>query len=251
MLTCRASTRWKGDLMAYPQSIKNAIIKRARSGENVTLIADETGITRCTIYRWLKGNDGKLNGTHPTDPTKLLAHNDKNEHIIDILQKADVLLLIPLPKRLDIAKDLYDSQSGYSVHEICQALNIARGTFYNRIFRSVKKDTVDEDELTLMLAVKNIFNESNQVFGAEKIRQVLINRGICISKRRVRRIMDELELESVHLTSKSKNRKQSQGSNIRTPSCVISRHRRRIECGLVTSPRSSNSVMFFLYLHHC
>ena len=118
------------------------------------------------------------------------------------------MALIPLAKRLDIAENLYNDNKGFSVHEICEALSIDRGTFYNRIFRSVKKQDVDEEKLRLMFAVKEIFDESNQIFGAEKIRYELIDRGIRISKRHVRKLMDEMGLESVHLTSKRKNLKQ-------------------------------------------
>ena len=69
------------------------------------------------------------------------------------------------------------SKETYSVHELCDALNVARGTFYNHIFRRVDRIEYLKKQKELMLLVQQIFDENGQRFGAEKIRIILAEHG--------------------------------------------------------------------------
>jgi putative transposase len=53
--------------------------------------------------------------------------------------------------------------------------------------------------------VQSIYDESKQIFGASKIRAVLINRGYTISKRFVSELMREMGLYSIRISSKKDN----------------------------------------------
>ena len=77
----------------------------------------------------------------------------------------------------------------YSVHELCEALDVSRGTFYNHIFRRVDRSKYEEEKTQLMLKVKQIFDDSEQRYGADKIRAVLAENGLRISAKRVLSIM--------------------------------------------------------------
>ena len=44
----------------------------------------------------------------------------------------------------------------YSVHELCEALDVSRGTFYNHIFRRVDRSKYEEEKTQLMLKVKPV-----------------------------------------------------------------------------------------------
>ncbi|MFR8283673.1 MAG: IS3 family transposase [Faecalibacterium sp.] len=82
----------------------------------------------------------------------------------------------------------------YSVHELCEALDVSRGTFYNHIFRRVDRSSMKRKKLQLMLKVKQIFDDSEQRYGADKIRAVLAENGLRISAKRVLSIMHETRL---------------------------------------------------------
>lgn len=62
----------------------------------------------------------------------------KLEHEMEISRLSQCIADVPLQKRLSILENLYhQSDNTYSVHELCEALNVARGTFYNhRLFLS-------------------------------------------------------------------------------------------------------------------
>lgn len=59
----------------------------------------------------------------------------KLEHEMEIIRLSQCIADVPSQKRLSILENLYhQSDNIYSVHELCEALNVARGTFYNHIF---------------------------------------------------------------------------------------------------------------------
>ena len=71
-------------------------------------------------------------------------------------------------------------------------MNVSRGTFYNHIFRKADRTKYIEEQQNLMLQIQQIFDDSKQRYGAEKIRIVLAENGIRVGKGRIRKIMNEL-----------------------------------------------------------
>ena len=65
----------------------------------------------------------------------------KLEQKLEILQKVDCTATAPLQDKLNELTKLY---SQYSVHALCEALCVSRGTFYNHIFR--RKDVTAYDK---------------------------------------------------------------------------------------------------------
>lgn len=110
---------------------------------------------------------------------------------------------MPRRKRLEILARLHEQFEQYSVHELCEALSISRGTFYNHIFRKADRTEYLQRQRELMLQVQRIFDDSQQRFGAEKIRVILAENGICVGKKRIRQIMRELDLTSIRENAKS------------------------------------------------
>ena len=110
---------------------------------------------------------------------------------------------IDLQKRLRILAQLYEQTELYSVRELCEALSVDRGTFYNHIFRKADRTKFLEEQAQTMLKVQEVFDEGQQRYGAAKISAVLAENGVIVSKRRVKKIMDELGLESIQRGAKS------------------------------------------------
>ncbi|MFR7894330.1 MAG: IS3 family transposase [Dysosmobacter sp.] len=100
----------------------------------------------------------------------------------------------------------------YSVHELCEALDVARGTFYNHIFRRADRSKYESEQAQLALKVKQIFDDSEQRYGAEKIRTILISNGLHVSKKHISAIMQELGLHSVRTDAKKLYKAQQRKS---------------------------------------
>ncbi|MFV0485243.1 MAG: IS3 family transposase [Candidatus Saccharimonadales bacterium] len=90
---------------------------------------------------------------------------------------------------------------------MCEALEISRGTFYNHILRNKRADAwfLKRREL-LKASIKEIYDESNQIFGAGKIKAVLTNQGQTVSEKIIAELMREMGLRSMRNGSKKEYR---------------------------------------------
>ena len=185
----------------YSDEEKQKIISEYQCGQPLADIGKEYGVAPSTIYRWVKDKKECIAKENmlPMDVRNLLFQKERLEHILQIIRLSNLLSEVPLRKRLDILEDLHEQ---YNVHELCEALDVARGTFYNHIFRRADRTKYQEEQQALMIQVQQIFNDSKQRFGAEKIRVILLENGIHVGKKRIRQIMQELGLESVRENAK-------------------------------------------------
>ena len=93
---------------------------------------------------------------------------------------------------------------------MCEALDVARGTFYNYILRRADHSKREEAQIELMLLVQQFFDDSSQRFGAEKIRAALAEHGIRVGTKRIAAIMQELDLHSIRPDAKKQYKKRQQ-----------------------------------------
>ena len=122
------------------------------------------------------------------------------EGIIEIIKKANILPNSPLKDKLYAAESISDD---YSVHMLCEALDIPRGTYYNHILRNKRDNTwYAKRRETLREQIQEIYGESNQIFGAAKITAVLRRRDIKSSVNMVRQLMSDMGLVSIRQDAK-------------------------------------------------
>lgn len=106
------------------------------------LILQGTGVARSTIYRWIKA----AQSDSENKPVNRKTVNDLESKIIclstliEILQKIFDVENIPTRIRLEELEKLYGD---YNVHNLCDALMVPRGTFYNHIKRNKRNIPVD------------------------------------------------------------------------------------------------------------
>ncbi len=190
--------------MQYDQSVKHKLITRLLSGESATELSRSSGISRSTIYRWKNEEatvpaKGKFYTSH--DITVLERRIKKLENIVQILKTVDCTVHSPLQERLNALEKLHGI---YDIHTLCEALEVARGTYYNHILRN-KRDNVwyKKREEEYRILIHDIFYEFDQIFGAKKIHAILQQRGYRVKKEYVARIMRDLGLSSIRNQSKS------------------------------------------------
>lgn len=188
----------------YSDVEKQEILTAYQHGQTLANIGGKFGVAPSTIYRWVKDKKECITEENmlPMDIRNLLFQKERLEHILQIIRLSNLLTEVPLRKRLDILESLHERFEQYNVHELCEALSVARGTFYNHIFRRADRTKYQEEQQVLMIQVQQIFNDSKQRFGAEKIRVILSENGIHVGKKRIRQIMQELGLESVRENAK-------------------------------------------------
>lgn len=155
--------------------------------EPVATIASDLGVSRSTVYTWIKSLK-KADSQDKTEISLRYVHGlerkiTRLQEIIEILQAVDCTAHSPLKEKLEALEALYGK---YNVHVFCEALQIPRGTFYNHIFRNKRQNNSyrkRRDELRIQ--VQRVYDESRQIYGAEKIASVLKQGGIYTSKEMV------------------------------------------------------------------
>jgi putative transposase len=80
-----------------------------------------------------------------------------------------------------------------SVNRQCQLLGIARSSYY------YQPSPASANELDLLHRLDRIFTE-HPVYGARRLRAMLLREGISVGRRRIRRLMRQLGLSAIRPT---------------------------------------------------
>lgn len=147
---------------AYPADFKQKVIKRYQNGETIKSLSHELHIAQGTLYRWRKEycSIQGINRTYtPKEFDAISRRLTKLEHEMEIIRLSQYITSVPLQKRLSILESLYhQSDNAYSVYELCEALDVARGTFYNHIFRRADRSQRDQEQAQLIRLVQQAFD---------------------------------------------------------------------------------------------
>ena len=194
---------------SYAEEQKRKLVKRYFSGESASVICLQTGVPRSTFYTWVKpykvvgavlGNE--VNAVNYARQKKRI---DRLESMVEVLQTVDCSLSSPLQIKLTELEKLYGQ---YSVHVLCDSLDVSRGTFYNHILRNKKdKNSFRARRENLSKSIREVFEESNQIYGARKIRAILKSRGINTTDEMVTELMQSMNLQSVRSDTRRQHRR--------------------------------------------
>lgn len=188
----------------YRNDQREDIINRFTAGEPVSVLTKTTGIPRSTIYAWIKKNRDNTKHKNPEISLRNLRALETKvmrlEGIISILKTVNCTVQAPLGVRLNEIEKLYGQ---YSVHMLCEALCVDRGTFYNHIKRNKRDHTwYAERKEYLRIKIRQIYDDNKQIFGAGKITAVLKEQGEHVSEEMVRSLMRDMGLISIRQDAK-------------------------------------------------
>ena len=194
--------------MRFSDEQKQELVTLYYNGESVADICLQNGVPRSTFYTWLKPYQTQVTPSGHIVSTnefiKMKQRLEKLEQKIEVLQKVDCTVSSPLQDKLQELSKLYGL---YSVHTLCDALCVARGTFYNHIFRRKEVTIYDKRREEMRKHIQFVFDESRQRFGANKIAAVLSERGIKTTPKYVAELMREMGIESIVINSKKEYKK--------------------------------------------
>ncbi len=132
--------------MKYSPELRAAAIKsHLADGQSIAQISMNAGVPRSTLYNWIQQHREKLQSQkdHSKPVTlqnlhRLEAKIQRLEGMVSILKTVPCTVHAPLLERLNAIEQL---QGQYSIHMLCEAMNVSRGTFYNHIFRNKRDNT--------------------------------------------------------------------------------------------------------------
>ena len=211
--------------MKYSKSIRQEVFVKYVCGYTPKEIAQETGIHFVTIYRWVNSWRKNLNnrpltdlplqdvGTILTCTEELKRKLEEAERSLSIIHTSGILQTIPLRQRIDMVLPLLDL---YPAKFLAQTFEVSLSSIYyhkGQEQRKIQRQQQDED---MRSRIQEIFTENNGRIGAERIRILLHNQGVIVSKKKVIRFMKQLGLTSntrskIYYPSQSK---QEEGNDV-------------------------------------
>ena len=162
-------------------------------------------VAKSTFYGWLRKYCKKCDQPVYTDFTAknhldLMNRLTKTEQMVEVLREVHCNCHSPLREKLEELEFLHGR---YSVHVLCEALNVPRGTFYNHILRGKHGNTVQAQRREeLKEAIKRVYDLGNRCFGVRKVTAILQKEGYHVSKDMVHKLMREMELFSFRTDAK-------------------------------------------------
>ena len=119
----------------------------------------------------------------------------KLEKHIFIYQHIDASVSSSVHNKEIAVKAFLDKHDGYTFYEVCRAIKLNKGTYYNFIHNKVerKQNLIVDDKLKI--EIKRIYDEMKGRIGTQKIKIELENGGYKTSKDKVSKLLKEMGLK--------------------------------------------------------
>ena len=183
-------------IIHYPDNFKIEVVKHYKMHRNIDLTLEKYGIARSTLFKWKKKYEGNYFfrvSKKPTDTGhKAKAHLDKLNKIVAASKGLRCGVTASIAEKVAEIKRL---EGKYSIHVLCEALQIPRGTYYNRKKKGDIPNRYELADKELSVMIREIFYHSGERFGRNPIKYKLQEHGYQVSKTRISRLMKEMGLE--------------------------------------------------------
>lgn len=186
----------------FTQEQKQAMVERYFAGESAKGIAEDSGVSRSTLYLWINEYKDKA-GYKDISLKKIkttIQHAEYLEKMVALLQDW-CASCTSLQERLYHIERL---SAEYPVNLLCKTFKVTKGTYYNHTLRNKRENSQFNQKCAMLRPIiKDLFDESHQILGATKMTAILNERGYHVSFTTVSKLMQEMELYSIRNGAKS------------------------------------------------
>lgn len=176
-------------------------------GESPKSLCEYYSIPKSTLYTWIYQFPEKRRNSKylapSTEYNNLIKRATKLGHEREILQSFIAGLDLSQKTKYGFMDEIYGQ---YNIHEICNAMQVSRGTYYNHLKAKDRPTKYDERKAYLSEQIRNIYEESHKTYGAERIRLALKKQDIKVSKAYVLDLMHETGILSYNNNPKKLQR---------------------------------------------
>lgn len=109
----------------YSKEFKKQVVSSYQNGITIPDLSQRFQISRSTLYRWAKEYVPTGQGEEVINLNMLQRRYERLEHILQIIRLSGLVDQAPRQKRLEILARLHEQFEQYSVHELCEALNLS------------------------------------------------------------------------------------------------------------------------------
>lgn len=191
----------------YDETYKWQLYEKYRGGFTLSEICEISGITDKSLNKWFKRLDAQYAQAGTVD---LKTVRQKNADLRSAFKqrKVELFLLqnewdiaeIPEPVRITCARRVLGR---YGPNQVCRTLRIRKSNLYYHAFRRPELTSYEKRDLELRPAIQKICETSHKRIGAERIRQQLIEQGFIVCKKKVLKLLREIDPRYTPLEKKN------------------------------------------------
>ncbi|NEW04325.1 IS3 family transposase [Bacillus megaterium] len=162
-------------------------------------VAKELSIHPNTLYRWVSEYEEYGESAFPGrgsalynsqyEMKKLKRENEELRKELDLPKKVPGLLEEKECVRFQFLKE---NKHNYNIKKACKTLNISRSGYYEYLQRKPSKRALENE--VLRVEIQEIFKEHKGRYGSLRVTKVLEKKGIKVNRKRVGKLMREMNL---------------------------------------------------------
>lgn len=193
----------------YPQTVRDEAVLFYERGHTFAETHMKYGMAESTFFEWKK----KFDVAHPlyNATGREIDEKKKNQlHLEKLALELEAIRQCPcgINATIDDKMDAINALSGkYSVRVLCEALELPRGTYYNRKRREGALTSYEINDTRLKPLIKQIFYESKERFGRKPIHHKLAEMGYHVSEKKIACLMKEMGLKVAKPAYKAEHQK--------------------------------------------
>ena len=193
----------------YSQSIKDEAVLFYELGHSFAETQAKYGMAESTFFTWKQKFD-KAHPVHAAITTNRAISHKSKRHLEKLALELEVLRQCPCGSKASIDEKVaaVNALCGrYSIHVLCDALSLPRGTYYNRKRREGQRTSYEINDEKLKPLIRQIFHDSKNRFGRKPIHHKLAELGYKVSEKRIVRLMKEMGLSVAKPRYKAEHQK--------------------------------------------
>ena len=107
----------------------------------------------------------------------LIKENEKLKRILYIWENIGIGINSTTKEKEMAVKQFLINNPGYESYEVCNTIKLNRGTYFNFINNKVEKTIYQINDEKLLKEIKIVFEETNRIYGIERIQIALRKKG--------------------------------------------------------------------------
>lgn len=181
-----------GKYKKISKSKQKRLTRLYRRGTSITELSRQHGLSKSSIYYWghkYYAIPHSIKAVTTQEFNSLKQTASRTAHKLEICQKCLRGLELTPKEKYAFMDSIYGQ---YSLHEICEAMDVNRGTYYNHLR---VKDKIGQQEIRramLKEEIMAVYDASAHRYGSGRIAEALRRRGIKTSRKTVSKLMREL-----------------------------------------------------------
>lgn len=179
----------------YSDSYKWSLYEKYRNGFTLTELCEISGVTDKPLREWFRHIDFQYAKSTQINVESVQQENSNLRQVVrqkqaELKLLSEIMAVIPEAQRVSYAYPLLEI---YGPNQVCRSLCIRKSNLYYRTFRRPEVTVYEKHEQELRPAIKKICDRNIKRPGAENIRQQLMKRGFTVSKRKVLKLLHEID----------------------------------------------------------